>query len=218
MQPLKRTNKGLLIIVIAALIVSTFIFVAMIRLTPDTVAHVDEDQIAMGEAATQILSHEEQLSTYFDQQVYLPHVYNYPVGMIWTADEEMNDKLTAPKNAMILYIDDAIEETFMNETERKYLIENGDFLYLNHLNEEDARIVVHLSEYDPNLPLEGESIELAGISVRQELIEQDNHDIIRLSFQESGMVYHINYHLVDHSSHEEAFHMVEAFIKKVTTN
>ncbi|MDV2884800.1 hypothetical protein RYX45_06395 [Alkalihalophilus pseudofirmus] len=57
MQPLKKTNKGLLIIVIAALIVSTFIFVAMIRLTPDTVAHVDEDQIAMGEAATQILLH-----------------------------------------------------------------------------------------------------------------------------------------------------------------
>ncbi|MEC2072588.1 hypothetical protein [Alkalihalophilus marmarensis] len=218
MQPLKRTNNSLLIIVISALIVATLIFVAMIRLTPDTVAHVDVEQIAIGEAATQILINEEQLSTYFDQQVYLPHVYSYPVGMLWTADEEMNDELTAPKNAMIVYIDDALEETFINETERKYLIENGDILYLNHLNEEDARIVVHLSEYDPNLQLEGESIELAGISVRQELIEQGNHDIIRLSFQESGMVYHINYHLVDHDSSEEAIYMVEAFIKKVTTN
>ncbi|ERN53804.1 hypothetical protein M3689_15250 [Alkalihalophilus marmarensis] len=216
MKPLKSTNR-MLILVVSALIVSTFIFVAMIRLTPDTVAHVDEDQIAMGVAATQILLHEEQLSSYFDQQVYLPHMYSYPLGMIWTADKEMNDELTAPKNAIIVYINDAIDEPFINETEREFLIENGDFLYLNHLNEEDATIVIHISEFDPNLPLNGESIELAGTSVKHQLIEQDNHNINRLSFQESGMVYDIDFHLLDYNSREEAIHMVEAFVKKVTT-
>ncbi|MDV2884799.1 hypothetical protein RYX45_06390 [Alkalihalophilus pseudofirmus] len=137
--------------------------------------------------------------------------------MIWTAEEQLNGELTAPKNAMIVYINDAIDEPFINETEREFLIENGDFLYLNHLNEEDATIVIHISEFDPNLPLNGESIELAGTSVKHQLIEQDNHNINRLSFQESGMVYDIDFHLLNYDSREEAIHMVEAFVKKVTT-
>ncbi|KHF38573.1 hypothetical protein [Halalkalibacter okhensis] len=154
---------------------------------------------------------EAELTGTFGEDVYLPQIESHSIGMIWIHHNEVPEGFSGMNGATVAYIPDEKFEQVVNEEEMPLL--NGELIYTEHVNEEDARVIVHIYDNEMIIP-KGEVVQIEDKNVYYQLEVNSGLNEVVLSFHLADLVYYVHYKLLDGNTEEEALELVESFIKQ----